>query len=575
MVTTRRTCTSLESIGCSGLAEWPHLSCSLNSCLQKARYPPFDCSSAGLFWQTLTPRVSWGRVLAFGKRFFILLVRMKPKKIQKFDVAVIGAGAAGSTAALELCSMGYKVALIDAGSADGILKRSTKSWAKKLSQDYRIQRKSEAFNSKNEVHFVRDSQNPYAFSEQNPFYWIRTRSLGGRMNLWTGECYRMSDLDFKAGSRDGMGVDWPLEEKDLRPYYEKAENILRIRGHKNGIETAPDSCVLDAPDFDGNEKFVHDTLQERGIPVILDRLATSEAGGPPNMHAQIHYAQKSGNLTYFPGVVATCLKRGKSGLIESVHGLTSRRKTTVAVKARAFFLCASTIESTRLVMGSGLKVRSQNILGRYLHDHIGGPKGIFVQGYFPVRDPDIAKPERILYIPRYQNLGSESVYPFKRGFSTRVCLKRINPFLMGFALTSFGEAPPYKQNGIELRDIRDHWGSPTVRIKMKLYHNEHRMFECMKWELMKTAEALTASGGKIIHTYFNRRTSGLCNHEVGTLRMGHDPEQSFLDSYCRSHDIENLYVTDGSSFPSLGTANPTLTLMALTYRACNDVAKRI
>ena len=496
------------------------------------------------------------------------------KKQEGFDVVVIGAGAAGTTVVSRLCSMGYKVALLDAGTADGSMKRPSQDWNRRVGRDYSIQRKSEAFNPGNEAFFVKDSENPYRYTNDHPFFWIRSRSLGGRMNLWTGECYRMSDLDFKASSRDGVGVDWPISYKDLKPHYDEVEKIFKIYGHKDGNETIPDGNFVEAKPFDGNEAYVQEKLFEQGIPVVLDRLAINEFGNAPNLHSLIHHAQKTGRLTYIPEVVVRTLKRGKSGLIEKVEGVSRRRKEAFALKAKAFFLCASTLESTRIVMNSKFKkIRSQRILGRYLTDHIGGPKGIMIQGCFATRDPD--SKERMLYIPRYQNLGSESFNPFKRGFSTRVCLKRLSPFLMGFALTSFGEAAPYADNGINLIPVRDDWGSPTVNIRFKLHDNEIRMFEYMKWELLKVAEVVTQEGGKIMSSQFNRKMAGLCNHEVGTLRMGSDPEQSFLDGYCRSHDIENLYVTDGSSFPSLGTANPTLTIMALSDRACDDVAKRI
>jgi choline dehydrogenase-like flavoprotein len=507
---------------------------------------------------------------------------LKKMKTPKFDVAIVGAGASGCVAAEQLCSLGYKVALLDAGSADGAPKKSTQSWSDRKHTHYAIQNKSEAFSPDNEAFFVRDSENPYEFPRRNPFYWIRSRSLGGRMNLWTGECYRMSNLDFKAGSRDGKGADWPLDHDQLSSDYEKAEKVLKIRGHRDQIPTIPDGNLIEAPPLSANEKFVQSKLQEKGIPVILDRLAVGHGAGdgetkPPNLNSLIHNAEKTANLTYIPNFVVRSLRRGKNGLIESVEGVSSVTKLAASVHAKVFILSASTLETTRILMNSQFKkIRGEKVLGRYLNDHIGGPRSLLIQGYFPHWESDGDFVQRKLYVPRYQNLGLAKTWPFHRGFSTRICLKRLNPFFMGFSLTSFGESLSYEDNRVELNDQkRDSWGVPTLEIKFKMRTNESRMFDYMKWELTKIGQSLTEiKGAKITDTIFSKHTPGLCNHEVGTCRMGEDPNRSFLNSFCRSHDIENLYVTDGSSFPSLGTANPTLTLMALTYRACRDISAR-
>jgi choline dehydrogenase-like flavoprotein len=85
---------------------------------------------------------------------------------------------------------------------------------------------------------------------------------------------------------------------------------------------------------------------------------------------------------------------------------------------------------------------------------------------------------------------------------------------------------------------------------------------------------LEAAGAKNIVMSGERSTPGFGIHEMGTARMGADPRNSVLDKWNQTHDIPNLFVTDGSAFPSVGCANPTLTMMALTVRACERIIER-
>ncbi|MEQ1877897.1 MAG: GMC oxidoreductase, partial [Bdellovibrionia bacterium] len=281
-----------------------------------------------------------------------------------------------------------------------------------------------------------------------------------------------------------------------------------------------------------------------------------------------------------PNSIVQKLTRGKDGLMNSATAIHSSELKEFQIRAKAFVLCASTIESTRILLNSNLeKTRGYPVLGKYLNDHIGGPKSLMIEGLFNDQGTALAdERQRILFIPRHQNTrGSEKLWPYQRGYTTRVILNRVNRFQLRFTLTAFGEPLPYEKNTVTLDPSRlDRWGSSAVKIHFEVRDNERRMFECMKWDLKKIAESLSQEkGAEISNAYLGKIEPGLCNHEVGTARMGSDPDTSFLNSHSRSHDIENLYVTDGSGFTSLGAANPTLTLMALTYRACRDLGKRI
>jgi choline dehydrogenase-like flavoprotein len=101
---------------------------------------------------------------------------------------------------------------------------------------------------------------------------------------------------------------------------------------------------------------------------------------------------------------------------------------------------------------------------------------------------------------------------------------------------------------------------------MQWSDNEEALF---RDSLEQGAAMLEAAGAVDIKKSNKPKTPGDGIHEVGTARMGHDPKRSVLNQYCQSHDIKNLFVTDGAAFPSLGSVNPTLTMMANTVRACD------
>jgi len=115
--------------------------------------------------------------------------------------------------------------------------------------------------------------------------------------------------------------------------------------------------------------------------------------------------------------------------------------------------------------------------------------------------------------------------------------------------------------------VSDIYGIPTLRISMKFRENEHKMIDDMA---VSAAQMLEAAGARNIHPYtVHDRIPGHAIHEVGVARMGHDPKTSVLNQFQQTHDVRNLFVMDGSGFPSSACQNPTLTIMALAVRSCD------
>ncbi|MEL7047476.1 MAG: GMC oxidoreductase, partial [Pseudomonadota bacterium] len=248
-----------------------------------------------------------------------------------------------------------------------------------------------------------------------------------------------------------------------------------------------------------------------------------------------------------------------------------------SARAPMVFLCASTLESTRILLSSGtdrspggIGSRS-NALGANLMDHVI-LSGVGEGGRLP-DEPIDNIPGRCVYLPRFdlrhdadagvQTGGSGEREP---RFSVQLHRWSTRPGRSHFVAVSFSEMAPRPDNRVRLDpDRKDAFGLPVLRIDCR-----HR-----ETELRQASAQSQAIGelGKLFDIDFIRHDTvpappGTALHECGTARMGDDPATSVLDPNGQCWDAKGLYVTDGSAFVSQGLEHPTLTIMALTARAC-------
>jgi choline dehydrogenase-like flavoprotein len=279
--------------------------------------------------------------------------------------------------------------------------------------------------------------------------------------------------------------------------------------------------------------------------------------------------------------------------VRRASGLVLTRKE-YEVPARAVVLGASCLESTRLLLNSGL-ANSSGELGRNLCEHIMAAK---ITGFAPRllgRMPDYAEDGHpgASYIPRFQNVAGREKN-FIRGYSFE-CSSGVTDYpgfahhLDGFGaglkkrikelypamvtMETNGEVLARRENFAEIDPdgARDPYGIPTLRIHMTFGENEMQMARHMN---EKSEEIFRAAGIEILGRERGPRPPGWSIHEVGTARMGNDRRTSVLDRFNRCHDVPNLYVVDGAAFPSATALEPTLTIMALAARACDDLVAR-
>jgi choline dehydrogenase-like flavoprotein len=129
---------------------------------------------------------------------------------------------------------------------------------------------------------------------------------------------------------------------------------------------------------------------------------------------------------------------------------------------------------------------------------------------------------------------------------------------------------PQHDNRVDLDDsVTDAWGLPVARITLKPHANDLAMGRFL---IDRNAEILEAAGATKVYRVYIDRVTGNCSHQHGTTRMGNDPATSVLDRNCRAHEVDNLFVVDGGSFPTGAGANPTLTIMANAWRVAEHIA---
>jgi choline dehydrogenase-like flavoprotein len=534
-------------------------------------------------------------------------------KQEAFDAIVVGSGATGGWAAKWLTEAGMKVCLLEAGPkiTPKDFNEHTQAWElpfqnlgidPEIARTRPIQGKCYACREFNYKWFVNDLENPY--TQQKPFWWIRQRVLGGRSNSWGRQSYRMSDLDFKAASHDGYGDDWPISYADLVPYYEIVEKYVGISGQAEGLAQLPDSVFLPPMEMTCGETILRDKVKEKlGRTVTIGRAAVLTK--PHNGRQACHYcgpceqgcrtfsyfaspwttiadAQKTGRLTLLTDAVAATvmMKDGKAAGINYVDR-TSRMPRQV--RAKVVMLCASTLESTRLLMNSNI-CGDNDALGRYLMDHIyqGGAGGIMPN---LEAKPWAGPPRRPngIYVPRFRNVKDKTTNGFIRGYgyqggsSANFAFNApgfgaeykdaVRKGYWGISIAMWGECLARKENFVAIdKDRVDAWGIPTLKVECTWSDNELKMF---KDGQEQAAEMLTAAGAENVRITGTPSVPGFCIHEIGTARMGNNPRTSVVNKFNQAHEVENLFVTDGAAWVSSGCQNPTLTMMAITIRACD------
>jgi choline dehydrogenase-like flavoprotein len=548
-----------------------------------------------------------------------------------YDVCIIGSGAAGGAAAKVLTEGGANVVMLEAGPPLNPAKDFKEHlWPYDLPHrgagvGGKLRgEEADEFMAPNGAWEIEGE--PYISAPGSTFRWFRSRIVGGRTNHWGRVALRFAPADLKPHSIDGMGDDWPITYEELSPYYDKVESFIGLFGTRENIPSSPDGIFQPPPKPRCTETILKNACGKLNIICIPARMAiiTKPLNGRPPCHycgqcargcksasnfsssqVLIPPALATGRLTLVTNAMAREIVVGQDGKARAVSYIDRTTKMEMKVQARSFILAASTCESARLLLNSRSKVfpeglaNSSGVVGRNLMDSVGS----WGSGYFP----------QLERIPPHNHDGSGGnslphVYmpwwkydrknEFLRGYHIEPAGGRFMPVVGQFddvcdnsesygssfkqncrrsygatiSMEALGEMIPNPRTYCEIDPSAvDEWGIPVLRFHWSAGENEIKMAKDMQETFRAIVEAArgtyttetTPEGSNPYGLY----DGGTSIHESGTVRMGNNPKTSALNKYCQAHDVKNLFVTDAASFVTSPDKNPTLSILALSWRA--------
>lgn len=526
------------------------------------------------------------------------------------DVIVVGSGIAGAILAAKLAASGVKVAILEAGA--------------KVDRSAAAQRFWDALVKVPECPYPPVPQAMHPISNDLD-YWYRQagpekfkstyiKVVGGTTWHWLGTCVRFLPNDFRLKAAYGQGVDWPISYDELEAYYGQAENEIGVAGDSGDDLGAPRSTPYPMPKIPQTNldtafaKALAGTVYEvRATP--QGRNSVDREGRPAccgnascipicpvqaKYDATVHVERAvAAGATLYDRTTATFVDVGSDRRVAAVRFRRWDGSEGRAV-GRVFVIAAHAIEGPRLLLNSRSETtpngaaNSSDQVGRNLMDHptqlswalasdavwpYRGP--LATSGVENLRDGAFRKERGAFWI----EIGNDGwSWPTGAPISTarQLALQGLRGEALNKALfdqtarhirlASLVEQHPLPENRVTLDpDEKDMYGVPLPRIT-------YRLDDYSKAGLAAAARAHEEIFARLdaSEMHHSREAQG-AGHIIGTARMGDDPATSVVDRDLRSHDHKNLFILGSAVFPTSATANPTLTIAALSLRAVEPV----
>jgi choline dehydrogenase-like flavoprotein len=549
-----------------------------------------------------------------------------------YDVAIIGSGAGGGMAAYALTKAGAKVVMLEAGGPWYASKNSTM-----IIPSYGTPRRGAATRTRPfGEHDACDGGwniegEPFTTATgSQPFQWWRARMLGGRTNHWGRISLRFGPDDFRGKSLDGLGFDWPISYDDVKPYYDRVDQLIGIFGTNEGLRNHPDGFFQPPPKPRCYELLVKKASDKLNITCIPSRLSITTKA-LPGRHA-CHYcgqcnrgcsvkanfsspdvliapATATGNLRLITNAMAREVTIGKDGLATGVSYIDKTTMTDRHVRAKIVILAASALESARLLLNSKSSLfpnglaNSSGQAGKWITD----TTGVSVSGYIPSMVNHVPHNEdgvggmhvympwwldnkkldfpRGYHIEVYGGMGQPSagfmggIQRYEEGGGYGVALKQQYRKYYGATIgfSGRGEMIPNANSYVEIDpNTVDRFGIPVLRVNWRWSDHEYKQAKHMH----ETFRALIAEMGGTVFSQmpsapsYGLATGGSIIHELGGVRMGSDKSDSVLNGNCQAHDVKNLFCADGGPFVTQADKNPTWTILALAWRTADYITEQ-
>jgi choline dehydrogenase-like flavoprotein len=514
----------------------------------------------------------------------------------KFDnnddsvVVIIGSGAGGGTLAHELCVKGAKVVLLEAGARQSPASYINDEW-KSFGQLAWLDKRT----TSGSWRVAEDFAGLPA--------WI-CKTVGGTTTHWAGASLRFQDHEFKTktvyGHIKGANLlDWPLTLTELEPYYTRAEDKLGVT-RTHGIPGLPGNNNFKVM-YAGAKKLGYEDVHTgrmainsqprdgrgRCLQIGFCFQGCKSGAKWSTLYSEIPKAEATGNLDLRPQSHVTRIEHNEAGKASGVVYMDQDGKEQ-RQKARIVCVAGNAIETPRLLLSASSKfpdglANSSGQVGRnYMRHMTGSVYATFKNPVHMYRGTTMAG-----YI------GDEGGHNPKRGFAGGCEMETLalglpfyaaflDPGAWGAEFASFidnythtagmwlvGEDMPRESNRVTLnREVKDQYGNPVPNV----HFDDHDNDIAMRNHAFKQGEAVYKAAGAI-KTF--RTPPYPSTHNLGTARMSANPRDGVCNKWGQTHDIGNLFISDGSQFTTGGAENPTLTIVTLAIRQAEYIAQQM